>query len=301
MAKTPNSTGAMALSDPALSTESALRASELRDADALVREAGWNQIAADWNIFRKLGSAYAVRNSDGRVIATAATLPHGGRFAWISMVLVNAEYRRQGLARRLLRRCIDDLTAAGLVPVLDATPDGREVYRGLGFQDSWGYHRLASPAPAHDLHAVEPADVEIHPIDDAAWNSICAYDAIAFGTSRADMLSMLRGRLPQAELYATRHGKITGLLMGRDGQRAQHLGPLIAEDDATAIALLQRGLASLNTPVSIDLADAKGAARAWLEARNFSAQRPLTRMLLNRRERFDDPIRTFAVVGPEFG
>jgi GNAT superfamily N-acetyltransferase len=291
----------MALSDPALATESALRREELGDADALVREAGWNQVSADWNIFLTLGSAYAVRNSDGRVIATAATLPHGGQFAWISMVLVNAQYRRQGLATRLLRRCIDDLTSSGLVSVLDATPEGREVYRHLGFQDSWGYHRLVLREGLRTASAPEHRTTAIYPIDHEAWNAICAYDAESFGANRSRMLCLLRGRLPQAELYAARDGRVTGFLLGRDGQRAAHLGPLIAEDYATALALLQGAFCSLTAPVSIDLADSQGEVRAWLEAAGFSATRPFTRMLLNRGGRFDDPKRTFAVVGPEFG
>jgi GNAT superfamily N-acetyltransferase len=290
----------MAHSDPALATESALRPDELGDADALVREAGWNQVAADWAIFLKLGSAYAVRNSDGRVVATAATLSHGGQFAWISMVLVNARYRRQGLATRLLRRCIDDLTSSGLVPVLDATPDGREVYRALGFQDSWGYHRLVLRDRLWTGTAPQRC-AAVYPIDGKAWDSICGYDSAAFGADRSRMLHMLRGRLPEAEFYATRDSRITGFLLGRDGQQAAHLGPLIAEDDATAQALLLRAFDSLKAPVSIDLADARNAVRYWLEEGGFSATRPLTRMLLNRGGRFDDPLRTFAVVGPEFG
>ena len=116
---------------------------DLGDAEALVAEAGWNQVAADWRIFLGLGTVYAIR--DGAcVIATAATLPYGRTCAWISMVLVAATHRRQGLATRLLRRCIDDILAAGLVPVLDATPAGRAVYRPLGFQDAWGFARLAA-------------------------------------------------------------------------------------------------------------------------------------------------------------
>ena len=80
----------------------------------------------------------------GRVIATAATLPYGGRCAWISMVLVSGAHRRRGLATRLLHRCISDITASGLVPVLDATPAGAKVYAPLGFEAAWGFARLAS-------------------------------------------------------------------------------------------------------------------------------------------------------------
>jgi len=75
---------------------------------------------------------------------------------------------------------------------------------------------------------------------------------------------------------------------------------LVAEDDAIARALLARALI-VEGPIYIDLADAKAEIRAWLEAQGFAAQRPFTRMVYGMRTGFDDPARTFAVVGPEFG
>src|SRR5690349_18510587 len=119
-----------------------LALADLSDAQALVAEAGWNQVAADWRVFLDLGTAYAVRDG-GRVIATAATLPYGG-CAWISMVLVAGTHRRRGLATRLLHRCIADIRAQGLVPVLDATPAGARVYAPLGFTAAWSFARLAA-------------------------------------------------------------------------------------------------------------------------------------------------------------
>src|SRR5438046_4951255 len=132
----------MATSEPRLTVKQSLTPSELDDVGALVREARWNQLAADWRIFIEFGRLYAIHGEAGRVIATTATLPYGGRFAWISMVLVAGEYRRRGLATNLMQQAMRDLAAANLVPVLDATPDGRAVYRRLGFEDSWGFQRL---------------------------------------------------------------------------------------------------------------------------------------------------------------
>jgi GNAT superfamily N-acetyltransferase len=292
----------MAHSDPALARESPLRESELADAEALVREAGWNQTAADWRIFLDLGTVYAVRDSAGRVVATAATLPHGGRFAWISMVLVALHVRRQGLARRLMNRCIADLTADGLVPVLDATPAGRTVYGALGFEDTWGFHRLAA-----DGHGQRPqqrtADggLVIRAITDADWPALCSYDAAAFGAGRGAVLARLRGRVPPAELIACRGDRIAGFLLGRDGRSATQLGPLVADDDSAARQLLVRGLAAVEGAIYIDLADAKAELRQMLDEFGFTAQRPLTRMVYRRTESFDDPRRTFAVAGPELG
>ncbi len=290
----------MAASDPAIETATPLRPEDLGDADALVRDARWNQVAADWRIFLDHGNVYAVRTGAGRVIATAATLPYG-RFAWISMVLVLTEFRRRGLASRLMRRCIGDLVAAGQVAVLDATPEGRQVYRALGFEDAWGFHRLAS-RERQQPQAVPPvAGMTVAPIDDAIWPALCRYDAAVFGADRGAVLARLRGRLPAGELVARRGERIAGFLLGRDGRTSSQLGPLVAEDDATAQALLARAIAAVQGPIYIDLADAQSAVRTWLETHGFAAQRPFTRMVYRRSTGFDDPVRTFAVAGPELG
>jgi GNAT superfamily N-acetyltransferase len=288
----------MAPTEPII--EAPLTAAELPDAEALVREAGWNQVAADWEIFRALGTVYAGR-AGGRVVATAATLPYG-EFAWISMVLVTGEHRRRGLGTRLLKRCIAALNDAGCVPVLDATPDGRPLYRALGFEEAWGFHRLARrEAQPLGKGPPLPDGTTIRPIADADWAALCSYDAAAFGANRGALLQHLRGRLPAAELVAHRGDRIAGFMLGRDGRSAAQIGPLVAEDDAVAQALLARAIAAIESPIYIDLADIKTGIRAWLAECGFAAQRPLTRMLYRRATSFDDTSRTFAVVGPEFG
>ncbi len=278
-----------------------LRADELGDAQALVAEVGWNQTERDWRLFLELGRVQAVRTDRGNVVATAATLPYGG-FGWISMVLVTAPRRRRGLASQLLRGAIDDLRSAGLVPVLDATPAGREVYRGLGFTDAWSFARYARPAVSttHDL-ASGGHGIDVRSITDAVWREICAYDAAAFGSERSRLLAGLRGRMPSAELVALRGDRLVGFLLGREGRIATQLGPLIAEDAAAARALLTRALATIFGPVFVDLADSKTETRSFIEAQGFSCTRSLTRMVYGRVSAFDDGVRTFAVIGPEFG
>src|SRR5262249_19488324 len=145
-----------------------------------------------------------------------------------------------------------------------------------------------------------PAGVSVRPIADADWPALCAFDAAAFGAERGAVLAGLRGRLPAAELVATRAGAIAGFLLGRDGGLAAQIGPLIA-DDAIAGALAARALDGIEGPLFVDLADSKRGLRNVLEARGFVAVRPFTRMLYGSSARFDDAARTFAVVGPEFG
>jgi len=284
-----------------LRTPAPLRPDELGNAQALVAEVGWNQTERDWRMFLELGRVQAIRTDAGRVIATAATLPYGG-FGWISMVLVTAAWRRRGLASQLLRNAIDGLCGAGLVPVLDATPAGREVYRTLGFADTWGFARLARPAvPSARAAGSQDVSLTVQPVTDDAWAEICTYDAGAFGSERGRLLASLRGRMPAADLIALRESRIAGFLLGREGRIATQLGPLVAEDAATAHALLTRAIAAITGPIFIDLVDSKTAIRSFLEAQGFAFTRPLTRMVHGSASAFDDGTRTFAVVGPEFG
>src|SRR5215210_6677335 len=207
----------------ALAFDTLRSAEDMADANALVHAAHWNQIEADWRVFLDHGTVHAVRNQEGRVIATAATLPHGG-FALVSMVLVAPEHRRKALGTKLLRRCIDDLLARDLVPVLDATPVGREVYRRLGFLDAWGFQRLAlrERKPPNDSQPAgraspKPNGLTIQTITDAVWPALCRYDAEAFGADRSKLLERLRGS-SATEFVATRGGQIAGFLLGRDGR-----------------------------------------------------------------------------------
>jgi hypothetical protein len=146
-----------------------------------------------------------------------------------------------------------------------------------------------------------PAGVTVRPISDADWPALCAHDAAAFGADRSAVLAGLRGRMPAAELVATRANGIAGFLLGRDGGLAAQIGPLIADDDATASALAARALEEIEGPLFVDLADSKRGLRGVLDARGFATARPFTRMLYGSSARFDDDARTFAVVGPEFG
>lgn len=291
---------AMDISELEISVKASLSSPELADAGVLVAEANWNQTADDWKVFVERGRVYAAHAPDGRIVATTATLPYGDRFAWISMVLVASAWRRRGLATRLMRRATDDLAAARLVPVLDATPDGHAIYRNLGYQDCWGFYRLKRQQPRGSAMPAS-ASITVGSIRPADWAAVCEFDAAAFGADRRGVLSGLRGRLPAAELIAQSEGRIVGFSLGRNGRIASHIGPLVAESDSVACAILSHALEATDGPVFIDLADAKSAVRLFLEERGFAGVRPFTRMIHGSSKRFDDPARTFAVIGPEFG
>jgi len=281
------------------SSEHPLDASHIPQCLALSAEAGWNQVEADWRLMLRLGRGLGVSDA-GRLIATTIMLPFERRFAWISMVLVTERFRRRGLATRLLQRAVDELIAEGCVPLLDATPAGREVYRRLGFEDCWAMTRLASAA---SIQAATPvaSGPNIRPLDNADWTSVLAFDRVVFGADRSGILRDLAQRVPQATLVAVREGRICGAAFARDGRVATQVGPVIAADEATALALVSAALGKLTPPVFIDVPDRHARIGAWLRDLGFAPQRPLVRMAHGRSRAFDDPDRLYAIAGPELG
>jgi ribosomal protein S18 acetylase RimI-like enzyme len=217
------------------------------------------------------------------------------------MVLVTAAQRRQGLARWLLRDCIERLTSHQLVPVLDATPAGRTVYSKLGFCDAWSMRRLVAQARQVPSAALPAEGITVRRFGTADWPRVIAYDTAVFGADRGALLRRLAERLPDAALIAERQGRLAGFLLGRDGRVMNQIGPLAAENDDIARALLARACAVVAFPLAIDVPDRHAALGGWLLTLGFTAERPLTRMVHGTSVAFDNPTRLFAIAGPELG
>lgn len=286
--------------------ELTLRCLTAADSDrivALSREANWNQTAADWLLMIEQGEAWGLWH-DRQPVASALILPYdGGRFGWISMVLVSTPWRRRGLATGLLQLTIEQLTASGLTPGLDATEAGRPVYRKLGFEDIYPISRLAlaqyrPPSAA----AAFPGGVRIRPLSGDDMAQLAIWDRAYFGAERYKLLATLQQRMPHsAYLAVAASGEPAGFVLARDGRVAAQLGPLVAADTAIACALLDRALAALDEPVFIDAVEGHAGWIDVLQQRGFQRQRGFSRMLYRHRQPFDRSGRIFAIAGPELG
>ena len=275
----------------------AMEAADLDRAGALVVEAGWNQVRADWEIFLALGQALKVNGAGGSLDATAATLPYAGGFGWISMVLVTQSRRRQGLATALLARCIADLRAKGLVSGLDATPAGRAVYRQRGFADGCPISRWVRTAAA----AVPTDTAHVRTLQPQDQDAVAALDTAAFGCPRGELLARLAARSADFACVSPSGGSPRGFLLGRNGRNATQLGPVVAHDEVTAVALLDHAIARQPGSLLIDLLDRHRHVAQALTLRGFVIQRTYTRMTLDRARPFGDERLMVAIAGPELG
>jgi GNAT superfamily N-acetyltransferase len=263
-----------------------LGADDAGDGLLLSEEARWNQNEADWRFFLTKGTVFGIREAQ-RLIATAALLPYASGNAWVSMVLVTANWRRRGLATKLLDACLDAAAKRGLTTWLDATPAGATVYGPLGFAPTLELRRLRFAGSA------SAAALKLAP--DESLEQLIAYDRRAMGFHRSALLRELGGR-PCSRLVS--HQGALGLI--RDGRTARHIGPLFADDAASATALVNAIAQSTTGPILIDVVNERSAFLENLTGSGWSIERPFQRMRFGRATtKASEP--PFAVAGPEFG
>jgi len=264
----------------------------------LCRASGWNQTDADWRQFLTAspeGTLVAVE--DGRVVGSVATLSYGP-FAWVSMVLVDPASRGRGIGTLLLERGLE-CVPGGVVARLDATPAGEGLYRRIGFVPEYGLARLVFDG----AQIAFPSDrVAARPLAPDDWSAVLEMDRTSFGASRAFVLERFAAEAPACAWVVERRGELRGWLVGRRGTRRDQLGPLVAADVPTALALLDACLqANAGRPFYLDVPDGQNEWRMALARIGFGVERPFLRMRRGTGAVADDRRSTFAIAGPEFG
>jgi GNAT superfamily N-acetyltransferase len=202
----------------------------------------WNQTAEDWRrILRFSAKGCRCIEDAGKIVATTTLLPYETRLAWIGMVLTRPEYRRQGLARRLMEDAISKAELDGIHTLkLDATDEGRPLYESLGFVvenavERWG--RNEKFTEAERKRDVEGHANVSHSSDGQISGNLFAQDALAFGASRRQLLEVL---FREGRCNTTPHGYV----LSRPGTTARYLGPCVANSDAEANSLIGTHLKS---------------------------------------------------------
>ncbi len=261
---------------------------------ALSAEAGWNQTPDDWAVFLHRGTVFGLLD-EGVPVASGAILPYPNDFAWISMVLVTAERRRERIGTRILETCCAEIARRGLVAMLDATPAGERVYRPLGFEPMFGLTRWQGAGIGSDAKLRD----SIRPMTKDDIAAVVALDAAAFGAHRQFLLDGFFRREPKLAFVTGEDVK--GFALARPGRLATQIGPVIAADEDAAADLLSAALDAVRGPVFLDLTDRWSGLARLVRHRGFTAQRPFLRMGMERHVPFGDPARTFVIAGPEFG
>ena len=270
-------------------TQLHIRQMTLNDVDCVINlkdQVGWNQTPDDVRRrieYEPVGCFIA--EVDGLPVGAISTTSYSTKLAWIGMMLVLPDYRRRGIAKKLMQTSLDYLRGRGVACIkLDATPLGQPLYEQLGFQAEWGFQRwergadrVASFLPGGNL---PPELLEL--------------DELAFGTDRSKWLTTVAAG---SRVFATRN--TFGML--RPGSLATYLGPLVSQDASEVEPLVSEMLETVTGRVFWDIPTGNAISEGLATRHGFRPVRQLLRMWTGQQNVVGWPELQFALRDPTTG
>lgn len=221
-----------------------------------------------WNPGRHDGDTFHVTDPDGFFLARLAAtgepvgmvsaVRFGPAFGFLGFYLVDPVYRGRGHGLALWHAAMAHL--GDRVVGLDGVPAQQDNYRKSGFALAWNnvrYEGVVPPAAGRagggvvELGSVPAADV-------------VAYDAAFFAGERRDFAARWIAQPGAVGRAVVRDGRLAGYAVARPCLEGHKIGPLVADDEATAEALFTAVAAALpaGSQVQLDVPDPNTAAVA---------------------------------------
>ena len=288
----------------------ALDTRSLKQTDAaqglpLSRAAGWNQTGQDWEMMIEHGWGIGMFTPENRVVATAMLLPFGETLCWISMVLVDEAWRRQGLATDLMNACLEKADERGLIVGLDATEYGEKVYQQLGFEGFARFTRLKLDPDALPVRPLVPEledSITIESLQPEDFPRILRWDKNVFGGDRSYILEHQYSIWPEAAFVALdSEGEIQGYTLGRKGSKAREFGPIMAYTEAVADHLYVASVRLKTAPVYMDVGEHFPRFKDHRLAEGWKIERGFVRMIRGDLDGSRQIAHIYASAGPDFG
>ena len=274
-----------------------LSESDIPAAMRLKEAAGWNQTEDDWRRLISLepaGCFAAIRNHE--LVGTTTTTTYKDQLAWVGMVLVDPQNRRQGIATRLMETALDYLRGRVATVKLDATAQGKPVYERFGFEVESLVERWVGTLKGSSIirnYGILNPDTLYELLD---------LDRRAFNADRSTLIQSLindSNFLPVVKKSAD--GKLSGYALARPGTRANYLGPICVTQASDVESLIDEMLRRMGASrVYIDFNRECGTGTSVLSARGFVKERDLIRMTSGERGQKTSPF-VVSIAGPEIG
>lgn len=264
----------------------------------LKESAGWNQTENDWRCLLRLEplGCFAAE-LDGELIGTTTTTTYEDELAWIGMVLVQPERRRQGIATRLMTTALEYLKDRVATVKLDATPAGKFVYEGFGFKTEGLIERWTRKSDFLDAGSNGGTI-----LDSETLRELIALDREVFNANRSKLIEMLAANSCAGPVVKrTEDGVMSAYALSRRGSKADYIGPFVSQETNQVGPLLDSLLAQMTgRSLYFDFNTSCISDSAILLERGFNKERELIRMQYGEPSASTSSF-VIAIAGPEVG
>jgi GNAT superfamily N-acetyltransferase len=239
----------------------------------------WPHRAEDWQMLREVGHGVAMRDTIGRLLATAMWFPYGGAFMTIGMVITSPRLQAQGAGRWLMKHVVAQAEHRALG--LNATRAAWRLYTSLSFTPEATVFQCNGIAVAPEL-LPPPAGSVLRSAEPDDLLTIAALDAKAFGANRTELIARLM--LASRGTVLLRDGRLAAFALCRPFGRGHVVGPIVAAHDEDAIAVASPHVTDhAGRFLRIDTRQATGAFPAFLTRCGMPVFDTVTTMSLGRR------------------
>jgi len=250
----------------------------------LSAQAGWNQTEEDWRTLLDLApeTCFGIEIR-GELASTTTLICYGRTLGWIGMVLTKSDFKRRGLARKLLQHTLNVADKMGIETLkLDATDQGQPLYVQYGFRGEHAIERWSRS----DGETGRFSSVPGSPV----W---CEHDIKYFGADRLPLLE----RLAQGNSVLLEH---RAYLFARPGRVCAYVGPCVSDNPEDARNLISLCSEKTGGSWCWDLFPDNRNAVAIARDLGFTPQRHLLRMARGK-ELVQDIDAIYAIAGFELG
>ncbi|MDP2699833.1 GNAT family N-acetyltransferase [Thalassospira sp.] len=195
---------------------------------------GWPHRLSDWLFLLENGRGLVALDTIGRVCASAMWFIQDDDYATIGMMITPPRLQARGTARHMMEHVIREIGPRAIG--LNATRAAYRLYLNFGFTPErkvYQHQGIAVPSPSMpqplnatgEIRDITPDDMaEIHRLDSTAYH--------------ADRRAILTHLITVSDgAVLTDKNRIRGYALCRKFGRGRVIGPIIAQNEADAIAL----------------------------------------------------------------
>ncbi|WP_341325842.1 GNAT family N-acetyltransferase [Methylotuvimicrobium sp. KM2] len=194
---------------------------------------GWNPGLYDHDCFFSADpDGFLIGLLDDEPIACISAVKYGETFGFLGFYIVKPAYRGQGYGIRIWQAAIDRIQ--GRTIGLDGVVSQQGNYQKFGFK--LAYQNIRYQGFSGASQSIAPAIVDVMACD---WQALMDYDQSVFTVDRSAFLLSWLNQPDSHALAYLEYGQIAGYGMARKCRTGYKIGPLFAQTELQAEALLQ--------------------------------------------------------------
>ncbi|CAG8999746.1 MAG: hypothetical protein CENE_01725 [Candidatus Celerinatantimonas neptuna] len=272
---------------------------DIATAHAMTQALHWPHTRQDWQQISSLGPSLVMK-VDHQIIGTAC-LVQQGNYASVGLIVIDDAFQGQGLGRRIMNEIMSKAEPDTHF-FLTATEMGKPLYQKLGFNEYTKIEQYQNHIDSRLIPALSPKDSTV--IRELKSEESGIIQTLMNGSTGMDRTAIAQKLAKQSTriLVTENNGQVTGLAMLRAFGRGYSIGPVIADHQENALALIARHLTQCDQQfVRLDINNQYSRIGESLTQFGLNKVDTVSQMVKGTQPKTQGPLTQYALVTQALG